>query len=321
MAGVAAAFVVVLTFAATVGVDGQRPAAPLAIPLEPISAIIDAFRSHSVVALGEGLHGNEQGHAFRLSLIRDPRFAAIVNDIVVECGNARYQELIDRFTGGADVPYEQLRQVWQNTTQVSGVWDRPIYEDFFRAVRAVNTSLPEARRLRVLLGDPPIDWDEILRGKDEAGRWVRDRDRHAVEVIRREVLGKHRRALVIYGGGHLFRAGQSLVSQLERDAGISVFTIATAASTMYEDLNALAPNVTSWPVPSLALVRGTALDARQLVYRDAVLYLGPPSAMTFSRISSQLCSDPQYIEMRLGRFPPGERTRMRGDLMRECTGQ
>src|SRR3954469_14793290 len=111
----AAAFVFVLTIAATVGVDGQRPAAPLAIPLEPISAIIDAFRSHSVVALGEG-HGNEQGHAFRLSLIRDPRFAATVNDIVVECGNARYQELIDRFMSGGDVPYEQLRQVWQNTT-------------------------------------------------------------------------------------------------------------------------------------------------------------------------------------------------------------
>ena len=36
-----------------------------------------------------------------------------------------------------------------------------------------------------------------------------------VEVIRREVLAKHRRALVIYGGGHLFRASQSLVRRLE----------------------------------------------------------------------------------------------------------
>ena len=34
---------------------------------------------------------------FRLALIRDPRFATVVNDIVVESGSARYQETIDRF--------------------------------------------------------------------------------------------------------------------------------------------------------------------------------------------------------------------------------
>ena len=225
----ATTLVALLTVGATIGVDEQRRPAPQAVPLEPITAIIDAFRTHSVVALGEGLHGNEQGHAFRLSLIRD----------------------------------------------------RPIYEEFFRSVRAVNATLPASRRLRVLLGDPAIDWDEILRGNDDAGRWVRDRDRHAVAVI-------------------------------------SVFTITAADSTMYEDLHRLAPSVASWPVPSLAIVRGTALDARQLVYRDAVLYLGPPSAMTFSRISPELCADPRYIEMRLGRVPPDQRTRMREELMREC---
>lgn len=66
-------------------VGAPRPA----VPVDPIEAIVAAFRLHSVVALGEGNHGNEQGHAFRLSLIRDPRFAQTVNDIVVKCGNAR----------------------------------------------------------------------------------------------------------------------------------------------------------------------------------------------------------------------------------------
>jgi hypothetical protein len=40
-----------------------------AVPLEAISGILDAFRTHSVVALGEGRHNNEQGYAFRLALI------------------------------------------------------------------------------------------------------------------------------------------------------------------------------------------------------------------------------------------------------------
>jgi hypothetical protein len=84
-------------------------------PVEPIAAIVDAFRSHQIVALGDN-HGNEQGHKFRLSLIRDPRFMAAVVDIVVEFGNTRYQDLMDRLVHGGDVLYESLRQVWQNTT-------------------------------------------------------------------------------------------------------------------------------------------------------------------------------------------------------------
>jgi len=72
----------------------QLPAKP-AIPTEPIAAIIDAFKSHNIVALGEP-HGNEQAHAVRLALLRDPRFPAVVNDIVWECGNARYQGVMDR---------------------------------------------------------------------------------------------------------------------------------------------------------------------------------------------------------------------------------
>jgi erythromycin esterase-like protein len=123
-----------------------------AVPANAIDAVIDAFRTHRVVALGEGPHGNEQGHAFRLALIRDPRFAATVNDIVVEFGSARYQDVMDRFVNGDDVPRDTLRHVWQDTTVGTPLWDKPIYEEFFRAVRAVNAKLRPERRLRVLLG-------------------------------------------------------------------------------------------------------------------------------------------------------------------------
>jgi hypothetical protein len=194
----------------------ERPA----VPLEPIAAIVEAFRSHDIVALDEGNHGNEQGHAFRLALIRDQRFNRAVNDIVVEFGSARYQNVMDRFTAGEDVPYNVLRQVWENITQPHGPADRPIYEEFFRAVRAVNASLPGERRIRVLLGEPPINWDTV-HTNDEFMRWGSQRDEHAVEVIQREVLAKGRHALVIYGGLHLLRKGEDLmgpaiVGRLER---------------------------------------------------------------------------------------------------------
>lgn len=139
-----------------------------AVPVDPITAIVEAFTTHQIVALAEGAHNNEQGHAFRLALIRDPRFVQNVDDIVVECGNARYQELVDRFVRGEDVRYASLRQVWENTAVANTVWDKPIYEEFFRAVRTVNAAAPKGHQLRIVLGDPPIDWNTVETEKDPA---------------------------------------------------------------------------------------------------------------------------------------------------------
>src|SRR5690242_12476099 len=76
---------------------------PSAEPIDPIVAIVEALRTHDVVALGEGRHGNEQSALFRDRLYRDPRFQAVVNDIVVESGNGRYQEMMDRYIAGETV--------------------------------------------------------------------------------------------------------------------------------------------------------------------------------------------------------------------------
>lgn len=80
-----------------------------AVPLEPVAAILAAFRSHTIVALGEP-HMIEQGHALRLALIRDQRFPGTVNDIVWECGSARYQGVMDRFMQGEQVSDADLRE-------------------------------------------------------------------------------------------------------------------------------------------------------------------------------------------------------------------
>src|SRR5260370_29573866 len=67
---------------------GKENPPRLAVPVEPIAAIVEAFRSHTIVALGNvEFRGNEQCHALQLSLIRAPGLTAAVNDIVVEFGN------------------------------------------------------------------------------------------------------------------------------------------------------------------------------------------------------------------------------------------
>jgi hypothetical protein len=77
-------------------------------------------------------------------------------------------------------------------------------EELIRAVRTVNASLSEAKRLRVVAGDPPIDWDNIISGQD-GRRWTELRDSYPADLVRRQVLDRGRRALVVYGQGHLQR--------------------------------------------------------------------------------------------------------------------
>jgi hypothetical protein len=318
-------------------------------PIGPITGILEAFTSNNVVAICDGGHGCEQAYAFRISLIRDPRFAYIVNDIVVESGNSLYQEMMDRFVAGEDVPENQLRQAWQNTTQPHDVWDRPVFEGLFREVRHLNASLPRDRQIRVLLGDAPIDWSKIANAEelDKAWRALGDRDSCAAEIIQREVLGKRRRALVIYGGMHLLRRKlfwqaknsekaeqqynplpSSLVSLLESE-GAEVYSVWVP---VFVDLATLQSEASSWRKPSLIVIRGTPLgetgfhsyyphpmfvkdgDSMVEIYVDpsrspvmqdqfdAILYLGPPSELTWSQLSPGLSSDPEYIKMRSSRL-------------------
>ena len=327
-------------------------------PVEPVRAILDALKSHDIVALDEGRHGNEQAHKLRLALIRHPTFARNVNDIVVEFGSARYQDVMDRYIRGEDVPARELRHVWQDTTQ-HAVWDVPIFEDFFRAVRQVNQSLATNRQLRVLLADPPIDWTEVKTAPDHF-KWLRMRDTHGAELIQREVLAKKRKALLIFGAMHLQRknisanyepldGAETVVSIVDR-AGSKIFTIRTPTEAEPQSLQA---DMASWPVPSLVLLRGTRLgmldsamfwssDMPRFAMRDgkpsplpreqwrvlpmqemfdALLYLGPTSTITTAKLPAALCADTAYREMRRDRMLLLNHQAQADQFDRDCGGQ
>src|SRR5258708_19770514 len=102
------------------------------------------------------MHGNEQSHAFRLRLIRDPRFPVEVNDIVVEFGSARYQDVIDRFVEGGEVRSSELAKVWRDVAQNGALADLPIYDEFFWAFRGVNAAPPKHRHPLAPRPPPPL---------------------------------------------------------------------------------------------------------------------------------------------------------------------
>ena len=172
--------------------------------LPAIDLILGAFQTHALVALSDGAgHGQTETRDFFNALIRDTRFPSTVNTVVVEFGNARHQTVMDRYVLGNPVTREELRHVWEDTTQVSGVWSLPMYEQMLADVRSVNARLPPTRRIRIVLGDPPIDWTTVTSPADEdMNDW---RDAHVAHVIEREVMRRKQKALILIGGAHISR--------------------------------------------------------------------------------------------------------------------
>ena len=271
-------------------ISAQTAAKPL--PKPAIEYLVRAFDRYPLVALSE-VHGSLETKDFVSRLIRHPDFSGRVADIVVEFGNGRYQRIMDRYIAGEDVAREELKQVWENTTQISGVWSSPIYESFFADVRSFNSASPTRKRIRVLLGDPPIDWKAVTSPADEdMNDW---RDAHFAWVVEREVLRKGRKALLFVGGAHISRKvilPNSLIHLL--DARFPKKTLVVSAIDLTRIKPALASRIRTWPVPSATEVHGTWLgwaDVRDMGFElslghlqddlDVVLYL---SSNAFSNV-------------------------------------
>lgn len=215
--------------AAARGTSAARAAGTTASALDVADAVLAAFQNHRLVGLGE-THGLQNHHDVLAILLNDPRIPEVVDDIVIEFANALYQPTIDRFIAGHTVDNAELRPIWRNTTQSpQETWDEPVYEQFFRTVRAVNWTLAPGQQMRVLAGDPPIDWSKITK-RSEALVFQEQRDAHAASVVEQQVLEKGHRALVCYGAWHLLHLPakplmpSNLVNTIEQQTGERTYT-------------------------------------------------------------------------------------------------
>jgi hypothetical protein len=262
-------------------------------------------------------------------LIRDPRFAKEVGNVVVEFGDAAEQETIDRYLAGEDVSYQQLRQVWADTAgrlpTVTGLG----YLNFFAEVRRVNLGLLSTRRIHVWLGDPSIDWSKVTTRADFAK--VADRNQYPAELIKSRLLANKLKTLVIYGVGHLGGEG-SLAMLIEKAYPGSFFVITPHYGFIQNECSAaFEKTIAAWPSPALATpVRNSKLqsqlqtpgchfvdasdfhfgktetetqraatiarvdDMLSGVRGDALLYLGPAASLTESPISPDLYLDEEF---------------------------
>lgn len=222
-----------------------------------VQYITSAFKTHDLVALSE-VHGSPESFTLFTALVRDPAFHSSVRDIVIEFGNARFQEVADRYVAGEEVDRDSLVSIWRETTQVSGIWDLAMYEQMLKAVRDVNAGLSPERRIRVWLGDPPIDWSTVVSPADEdMNGW---RDAHMARVVEEKVRKSNRKALIFVGGAHISRRvifPDSLIQLLDRRPAPPAHVVSIV------DIDAVTPalatEMRTWPERSAVSVKDTWL--------------------------------------------------------------
>lgn len=209
------------------------------VPLPAVTAgwdnittnLLSAFDSVDVIALGEA-KGRKMDSELRLRLVRNPDFPFRAHLIVVEFANSLYQSTLDKYINGDNIPLEALENVWWN--------DSPVYAEFLAAVREVNTKLPPERRVRVIAGDVPIDWDKVKTKEDLVPLLLR---RAFPVSVDRVLVPRGEKALVIYSNSYVKRPA----FPLEASAGESTVEdpddapLPATAPPMFKALQAAGP--------------------------------------------------------------------------------
>jgi len=229
-----------------------------------MSSVLNAFARYEVVGMNAG-HDDKDIDDFILALVREPSFPNTVNDIAVECGNSLYQPVLDRYIAGEQVPYSEVQKVWRNTTQLM-CGQSAFYEQLFPLVRAINQELPARQRIRVLAADPPVDWS-LIHDQNDFGSFT-DRDGSIASVMEKEVLSKHRKALMLFGIFHLLHGSGpdkgDAVTLYEKRYPQSTFVISGLGYFGTDAKDASVIPSDNWPHPSLISTRGTSFGYLKL---------------------------------------------------------
>jgi hypothetical protein len=258
--------VAILAVTSLAGAQTTSRAAPTVRPA--IDGILAAFEKHPLVGIGDA-HNLAQQEDFFVTLIRDPRFAKEVGNVVVEFGTATHQDILDRYVNGAAVSYAELRSVWSDAVGATPTVTGLGYANFFVQVRTTNLSLPSERRIRVWLGEPVLDWTTV-KTQEDIRPALAQRDSYPAAIIKREILAKGKRALVIYGNAHFGMPGipaelgpvNFLRDVVEQEHPDAFFVVMPYWGFVQKDCSAAFEQTHhDWPTPALAFpVRGSTIE-------------------------------------------------------------
>jgi hypothetical protein len=215
------------------------------------------------------------------------------------------------------------------------------YEQLFPLVRRINQRLSLSKRLRVVAAGPPVDWNDIKNQADVTPFLGQSLDENYAAVMDKEVFAKQRKALMLFGNGHLvhgvevppaaaeFAIPQGTVARYERKHPgvtfvIDQFDIIPGLCNAPGSANSagLKAKMEMWPVPSLVRTKGTALPGATIalggkvtVLIDAFLYLGPRDLALAEPSPADIFLDTEFMaELHRRASLTGEQTRKQDAL-------
>ena len=190
---------------ATVALLGHEAAGRKDPELRPdaIRYISRIINEYPIVCLGEGVHQAQNPHALIKTLLSDGEVLNALDVVIVEFATSRYQAVLDDFIMGRDVPYAELCRAWRDTsTSPITPWNSPLYYELLQLIRANNRSLTPDKQLRVLGGDPPIEWEQI-KNREEFQNAPKQRNAYVSNLAIEQAFKLNKKVLIIYGGAHL----------------------------------------------------------------------------------------------------------------------
>jgi hypothetical protein len=251
-----------------------------------VDFVLETLGQYPIVGIGD-LHMCLQYSQFLQQLIEDPRLPGKIKDIVVEFGNPLYQAVVDRYVlEGKDIPLAVRRHVWQEAAMGWYVANSPIYEAFYDQLRDVNLKLPKQKRIRVILGDAPLDVGPFHANPDQYFKpflafkeTLQDPREINIAASVTRVMASGRRALVLSGNGHL---------NLTQRSGNARHIFEHLYPNKFYLIDESGPGSPSWPAPSIV----TQADDREP--NHAMLWLGALDSLTVVRPSPLIYRDTAY---------------------------
>lgn len=147
------------------------------VTTSPETFVLDMLASHKLVINGE-YHRRKVSWDMLKRLIDHPAFPDIVGCVFMELPS-HHQPLMDKFFDSETLDTNIIIKIFQDE-QLNGWWDRGEYE-FICKLWEVNRTLPEHKKLRVVLADYQVPYSTIAN-RDEA-REAEDRNSHMADIV------------------------------------------------------------------------------------------------------------------------------------------
>ncbi|MDR1056762.1 MAG: hypothetical protein LBL90_13330 [Prevotellaceae bacterium] len=163
---------------------------------DPVNYVVDKFRDHYVVALGED-HWVKDPYIFLcdlLNAIEEREDSIAINVLAWESGNSIDQKLADEFTNSPVYREDLAIKILQHTADTYG-WPYQEAINVFKTVWEINKEKPKSQRIRILLLDPPYMIPYMNKEKFD---YTCPRDVSMMNLIQDCILQKQR--VLFYAG-------------------------------------------------------------------------------------------------------------------------